>query len=347
MRLWLLLSLLAIGSPARAEDGVVSGTVRQPDGSPAVRIRVAAMAASGLELDAVNGVALFAIAETDEAGRYRLEGIRSGRYYIVAGRVDRPTFYPGTPEINKSTIITVEPDTERSQIDFTVSSESTQPRSIPPRPPLSNNPFQQLPSAQAQKPDIPVKGRVVLDESSNGQKLPDSIVLSIRATRSVVGTANITISTGSTVQVSVDRDGTFTTMLPEDSTISVGSLPKGYSTKSATAGGTNLLQQPFNVRRGGPEIVIVLNADLRPRYRVEGRIVSPSPARSLFGEPIELVSESGSLVRIIVEAGNRFAFTNVLAGNYTLRFDSSSGRVQQRITVTDRDVNAELNLISP
>ena len=64
------------------------------------------------------------IAETDAQGRYLLDGIPQGRYYIAAGRVDQPTYYPGVREMGPATIVSVMPGITVSGIDFTLNQAS-------------------------------------------------------------------------------------------------------------------------------------------------------------------------------------------------------------------------------
>src|SRR5438876_469204 len=90
-----LFVFLAQGPLTAFDTGVITGIVHQADGSPAAGVRVAATPASETPADAQNGGALIALAQTDETGRYRLESVPPGRYYVVAGRVNAPTFYPG------------------------------------------------------------------------------------------------------------------------------------------------------------------------------------------------------------------------------------------------------------
>ena len=64
------------------------------------------------------------LARTDVAGWYRLESIPQGRYFITAGRVDVPTFYPGTLDITKGTVVQITPGTMLTGIDFKVTEAS-------------------------------------------------------------------------------------------------------------------------------------------------------------------------------------------------------------------------------
>ncbi len=349
MTLWLLLPILLarILTPA-ADTGVITGVVRMPDGTPAVRVRVAAMPVSADGIDSGDATMLVALSETDDSGSYRLEEVPAGRYHVVAGRIDSLTFYPGVAEIARATAVTIKAGDEVSGIDFTVSKESTQKENSLVR----NDKLQILQSLfRVQATPIQVAGRITLDPASQGAPFPDRITLNVRVTTSdvrVTGQPNIRIG-GSTVtlRVPVAPDGKFTLPLQAgDASISGVGLPTGYALKSMTSGSTDLLINAFNVQPGMPEIVIVVNADLRPRFRVDGRIMSATPGRSFFAEPIELTSDSGGVIRILIEQEGHFAFTNLLPGNYVLRFTSSNGKTEQKVTVVDHDVSVDL-IVSP
>jgi hypothetical protein len=50
---------------------------------------------------------LAVITETDGAGRFRLENVPPGRYYIMAGFVDYPTYYPGVIAAANATVVEI------------------------------------------------------------------------------------------------------------------------------------------------------------------------------------------------------------------------------------------------
>ncbi|HLQ78831.1 MAG TPA: hypothetical protein VK210_15850, partial [Terriglobia bacterium] len=132
MKAFLLTLLLALvqGIPALpGQTGTVTGVLRTAAGEPAARVRVSAMVPPESAVDVRSVAAFTALAETDTEGRYRLEGIPQGRFYIVAGRVDQPTYYPGTTETAKARIVSISPGGVVSGIDFVVMDSSV--RSIP------------------------------------------------------------------------------------------------------------------------------------------------------------------------------------------------------------------------
>ena len=122
--LLLSLTLLLQGVPIQPQQGgTVSGILRDATGKPASGIRIAATTVPESPVEAQNSTALASIAETDETGRYRLENIPPGRYYISAGRLDLPTYYPGTQDMSKGTVVAVAAGSS-AQIDFTLQATS-------------------------------------------------------------------------------------------------------------------------------------------------------------------------------------------------------------------------------
>jgi hypothetical protein len=99
--------------------GIVTGSIKILDGGPAAGVRVAAIA-----VDDPDGKNLLSITETDSAGRYRLNNIPNGNYFIVAGRVASLTYYPGGSDPAKAKEIAVEAARIISSIDFSVPADS-------------------------------------------------------------------------------------------------------------------------------------------------------------------------------------------------------------------------------
>ena len=119
-------TLLALGAVQNVPSGTITGTVRTPGGAPAAAARVAAMTVPGDGQALSEGSALVSIAQTDRSGRYRLEDIPPGRYFIVAGPIARLTFHPGTTEQRAATIVTIGRDgTTRTGLDFALDAVST------------------------------------------------------------------------------------------------------------------------------------------------------------------------------------------------------------------------------
>jgi len=75
-------------------------------GVPAAAVRVYAVPAGNPDAAAIAGTVFESLAQTDAAGRYRLE-VPAGRYYIAAGSVDSPTYYPNETSITAARVIAV------------------------------------------------------------------------------------------------------------------------------------------------------------------------------------------------------------------------------------------------
>src|SRR5688572_3464371 len=125
----LLLSLLFVqGIPVTAADsGKIAGVLRNAAGRPLPGVRVGALTQPEAGQNAGLATALVSLAETDEAGRYILESIPPGRYYITAGRVDFPTYYPGTQDMAAGTLVQITPGAAVSGIDFVMRETSVRP----------------------------------------------------------------------------------------------------------------------------------------------------------------------------------------------------------------------------
>src|SRR5688572_21986224 len=103
MKTLLLLASLAILQNAPPHSGSVTGRIRAADGSPAAGVDVIArVVAQNPEK------VIFASREqTDTQGRYRLENLPPGRYFITAGLTLSPSYFPGvkTPQEARSVAV--------------------------------------------------------------------------------------------------------------------------------------------------------------------------------------------------------------------------------------------------
>jgi hypothetical protein len=64
------------------------------------------------------------IAETDQNGAYKLENVPPGRYYIVAGRIDVPTYYPGTLDMSAGKDVLISPGASITGMNFALKDNS-------------------------------------------------------------------------------------------------------------------------------------------------------------------------------------------------------------------------------
>jgi hypothetical protein len=103
----------------QSQSGIATGIIRGLSGEPAAGVRVGARALTDSTVGIGEG-ALVSLTQTDVSGRYRLENIPPGRYYIQAGLVDFPTYYPGVAAMNDARSIQITPGALIERLDFTL-----------------------------------------------------------------------------------------------------------------------------------------------------------------------------------------------------------------------------------
>src|SRR5215471_15507381 len=121
----ILALLLAQAAVPSQGTGIVTGRLLLADGSPAVGVRVSTMAAPETGQPVTDVPTLSNLTETDSAGRFRLENIRPGRYYIVAGLLDAPTYFPGTSAVVDARTVSITAGSTTAGIDFQAVRAST------------------------------------------------------------------------------------------------------------------------------------------------------------------------------------------------------------------------------
>ena len=119
---WLLLVSLLFqqASATPGASGTISGELRLPDGTAAQNIRVGARRILGTGQDTDRIVVFNRITTTDALGRYRLENVPAGQYYIAAGTLTEPTYYPGVSVLSGAVPVIIEAGSLLQGIDFGV-----------------------------------------------------------------------------------------------------------------------------------------------------------------------------------------------------------------------------------
>ena len=108
----------------QVQPGTVTGRLLSSKGTPEVSVRVAAIPAAEAT-NKTGTAALVGISLTDSEGRYRLENLPPGRYYIFAGLIDLPSYYPNATTIDRATAIDVDEGTTLSGLDFSMARPSS------------------------------------------------------------------------------------------------------------------------------------------------------------------------------------------------------------------------------
>jgi 5-hydroxyisourate hydrolase-like protein (transthyretin family) len=221
--LLLAVTLFAQGTALQNENGTITGVLKTSAGQPAVGVRVAAMAIPESKLDAVTGAAMASLVTTDEAGRYRLENIPPGRYYITAGRLDFPTYFPGTLDMSAGTIVSVTAKVKIADMNFALQDASI--------PTATSDSY--LASIQ------PALSIPILVHVENGGKQPVSAngaYVRVGLMRTADGLRSDIPLSAPAISAAVPS-----AIVGADYRITVDNLPNGYVLKSLTFGSTNLM----------------------------------------------------------------------------------------------------------
>ena len=121
----LLLATFLYAQVTAGTPGIVTGRILTADGLSAASVRVSVTPVPDSSTQNAATPPLLNLVETDQSGNFRIEGVIPGRYQVVAGFVEFPTFYPGVRERAAATIVNVTAGAIVSGINFQVAPIST------------------------------------------------------------------------------------------------------------------------------------------------------------------------------------------------------------------------------
>jgi hypothetical protein len=111
-----LLSLVVLTTTAQLQPqfmpAVLSGRLTTPQGDPLAGMRIIALSTAYPRLD------ISSQAETESNGRFRLENVPPGEYFIVADPFNYPSYFPGTGNRDDSRRVEVSAGAAISNLDF-------------------------------------------------------------------------------------------------------------------------------------------------------------------------------------------------------------------------------------
>jgi TonB family protein len=109
--------LAAAVGQVQAQTAVIAGRLTR-DGKPAAGVRVSAMVVPDPGVPVSEATALASVVLTDRDGSYRLENVPPGQYYLTAGFLDVPTYYPGVLSIRDAKAVKVDAGATLTEINF-------------------------------------------------------------------------------------------------------------------------------------------------------------------------------------------------------------------------------------
>ena len=292
-------ALFGIGA-AQGPSGSISGTVRVAGGVPQAGVRVAAMAVPQADIPQSDSTVLVSITQTDSTGRYRLENVPPGRYYIMSGIVSAPTYYPGSLDAGAASIVTMAAGSDLTGYDFTSIGPTVAPRQSVARRLVF------VPG-----PDGPA-GRIITVRivTEDGSPLPTVPI--------TVNFRNSGLSGGGSLQ----GDRLMLRLSAGETQFSIGGLPLGYELTSIRFGNVDRGLGPVKIDAVSPGDVVMTLAvtplSAIQGVRVSGRLTNIAPEWTLRNRAVRLTSMGvgGPTIETPLNPDNSFEFAKVPAGAY-------------------------------
>ena len=321
MFILLFITALLQGIPiAPQASGTVSGVLKTVDGKPAAGVRVSAMTRQE-PLQATAAVALASIAETDENGRYTIEGIPPGQYYIVAGSIDRPTYFPGTQDITSARVVQITAGARIAGFDFAVIDTSRRAISTRLGPSWLQVSLRVTAERGSRMPAVSPAGPLTLEF----ERAPDRITASAPAT-------------ATQILLELQPAGTATEYRAR-----IRNLPEGFFVSSMTYAGVDLrsgilslpaaaaLSSSLGMVAAGDTLVVTIGEGARVRTGVRVTGIG----RRSDSHPVVLSGNRG-----LVFSDGSFEFYDVPPGLHTIALIDSPGRaLGTTIVVGDQDID--------
>ena len=298
--------------------GVVRGRVHLTGTEgPAQIVRVAAIpVAAGVP---AADSTLVSIAQTDPSGNFHLEGVPPGSYYIMAGYLVAPTYYPGVTGISDARVVTVAAGELVTGVDFALR--------------ISPGEFSTMGRLVTR-----IEGVVV---TNNGNAIPP--LLSVVAQQ-----GNATTRTG------IGPDGRFQLQLSRgEHSIFLTNVSARYAVESMSYGSVDLFNAPLKVDGSTPAAVRITLQEVKPErvFTISGRVTNVFDSYWFQKKRIRLRPDvypgpsmgapyPAGQIDLPMNVDGTFEITDVPPGQYLLiplGFETSGVKATP-ITVGDRDV---------
>jgi hypothetical protein len=277
--------------------GSITGTIRLPGGGPAVGVRVVAMAVPNTARRAAESVVFESLAQTDSTGRYRLDNISPGRYYIAAGPVAVQTYHPGATTQSAASIVLVTRDAPLlSGVDFTLNAplptaaQGAYPAGVPQQCcRLQSRLFME---DKSPVPQFPIEMRV-LNRGGSFQNL--SLFWQL-------GYVPLSIPLGATADIAIEG------------------LPPGYVLKSVAYGGKDFGLTPFVVDgKSLGTLDLILGYDLTATAKkviARGKVINQAPELKVTSIRFASTMANGPAPVVRLQPDGSFEFSDIPVGVY-------------------------------
>jgi hypothetical protein len=279
--------------------GSITGTILRPNGQPAPDVRVVAVTAPNTDRPCATSVAFENLTQTDSNGRYRLDNISPGRYFVAAGPVAAQTYHPGTSAQSMASIVTITRESPTlSGMDFTVAAATPSA----------------LPAVYEGAVCCQHAGKLVMEDGSPVPDFPN--LMRVGDVRSSSAFLNQRVGPVWKMNPS------FGLNLPTNAMaeIVIEGLPPGYVLKSVVYGGKDFGLNPFMVDGKSPA-TLELTVGYEPistlkKVRACGEV--GNVARELKLTSIRFISTipNGPVLDAPLRSDGSFAFLNIPVGAY-------------------------------
>jgi hypothetical protein len=322
--LWILLL-------AQTQGGVISGRIVSTDGTPAAQKRVVAQAVLERADIALGASMLAGLTQTDNDGRFRLENIPPGRYYIVLDPLDVPSYYPGVAKPERATIVTVSDASAIEGMDFKIpdfEGGKVYGHLAPPQRPLTSEVTVMM------SPNINISGLTGAAVLQTLLNLPSNTLNRVVAG----GIASLTSS--QLVSASVNADGSFEFPKVRKGSYFIWTSPGiGLSSRTVQIDDADLRDV---------DLIAGASTSVERGVTVRGHVAG-NPGPDLLDDLTVVLTDRSitGAPRAAVNPDGTFTFTNVKPGSYiAITIPSPNVSLQTAVQVGSQNID-DLQVVPP